>query len=324
MTVKRQDIARAAQVDPSVVSAVLNGSQSIRVSREKRELVLSLVKKMNYRPNITARSLSIRKSFSIGVLFNNTRDRFYAEMMAELQRDLTRRGYVGIYAFWNGEAEVTQAYDMVLSRKVDGIITCHNDTSLFPDNVPTVIYGMSDPGYDCILMDYLNSLRESLLYLMELGHRRIGYLGADENEPRYQYYRRLLDELDLEFNPEWIGHGFGFFGDSFDAAMATLKHRERPTAFICKNDMTAIGGLSAAEHLNIGVPSQLSIISFGNIEETRYTSPPLTTNGYGMDMLVRQLTDMLFGRMENPQLPPRKTLLKMKMIIRRSCAAPGS
>lgn len=322
MTVKRQDIARAAQVDPSVVSAVLNGSQSIRVSKEKRELVLSLVKKMNYRPNITARSLSIKKSFSIGVLFSNTRDRFYAEMMANLQRDLTERGYVGVYAFWNSEAEVAQAYDMVLSRRVDGIITCHNDTSLFPGNVPTVIYGMSDPGYDCILMDYLHSMRESLCYLMELGHRRIGYLGADENELRYQYYRRLLNEFKLEFNPEWIGHGLGFFDDSFDAATAILKRENHPTAFICKNDMTAIGGLSAAEHLGISVPARLSIISFGNIEETRYTSPPLSTNGYEMNMLVRQLTDMLFSRMENPQLPPRKTLLQMKMIIRRSCTVP--
>ena len=142
MAVTMRDIARVAQVDPSVISAVLNGSKSIRVSAEKRRQVLNLVKKMNYRPNLTARSLITRKSFAIGVLAYSTRGRFYAAMMAELQQQLLTRGYAGIYAFWNDDSEVEKAYDTILTRGVDGIITTHDNPALFPRDIPTVIYGM--------------------------------------------------------------------------------------------------------------------------------------------------------------------------------------
>ncbi len=322
MAVTMRDIARAAQVDPSVVSAVLNGSKSIRVSEKKRELVLSLVKKMNYRPNITARSLITRKSFSVGLLFFSTRDRFYAEMMGELQTQLMHRGYVGIYAFWNDDSEIDKAYSTVLSRGVDGIITCHNDPTLIPKDTPTVIFGGYQPDFDCVQVDYQAAIRQSLAYLTGLGHRKIGFLSASAGSQRYEFYRLLLGEFGLAFNPDWVGEGSGFFSDAYEAAIRLLKREDRPTALIVKNDTAAIAAINAAGALGISVPDDLSILGFDNIEEAEYSRPPLTTNGNSIKSVVTLLINTLFERMEEPEAPPRARMMEAELIIRQSCAPP--
>lgn len=234
MAVTMRDIARVAQVDPSVISAVLNGSKSIRVSAEKRRQVLNLVKKMNYRPNLTARSLITRKSFAIGVLAYSTRDRFYAAMMAELQQQLLSRGYAGIYAFWNDDSEVEKAYDTILTRGVDGIITTHDNPALFPREIPTVIYGMQQEGYDCVLLDYETAIRNSLGYLLRLGHRKIGCLGIQPHDPRYPVFIRAMAEAGLEVRPEWMAECSGFLADAYQAAMNLLSRPDKPTALIAK------------------------------------------------------------------------------------------
>lgn len=317
-----RNIAQVAQVDPSVVSAVLNGSKSIRVSAKKRELVLSLVKKMNYRPNIMARSLITRKSFSIGLLFYSTRDRFYAEMMSELQTQLMHRGYVGLYAFWNNITEISKAYDMILSRGVDGIITCHSDTALIPKDTPTVIFGGYQPGFDSVQVNYQAAIHQSLVYLTGLGHRKIGFLSATNDNPRYQSYCSLLSEFGLVFNSAWVGEGDGFFSDAYEAALRLLKRKDRPTALIAKNDTAAIAALNAASVLGISVPNDLSILGFDNIEETEYARPPLTTNGNAIKSVITLLVDTLFERMKYPKAPPRTRMIETKLIIRQSCSRP--
>ena len=316
MAVTMRDIARVAQVDPSVISAVLNGSKSIRVSAEKRRQVLNLVKKMNYRPNLTARSLITRKSFAIGVLAYSTRDRFYAAMMAELQQQLLSRGYAGIYAFWNDDSEVEKAYDTILTRGVDGIITTHDNPALFPREIPTVIYG--------VLLDYETAIRNSLGYLLRLGHRKIGCLGIQPHDPRYPVFIRAMAEAGLEVRPEWMAECSGFLADAYQAAMNLLSRPDKPTALIAKNDMAALAVLNAAARTGISVPVELSVIGFDNIEEGRYSFPAVTTNGGDIRQLVEKLLETLFHRMAHPDAPTQVSLMKVELSVRESCAPAGN
>lgn len=324
MAVTMRDIARVAQVDPSVISAVLNGSKSIRVSAEKRRQVLNLVKKMNYRPNLTARSLITRKSFAIGVLAYSTRDRFYAAMMAELQQQLLSRGYAGIYAFWNDDSEVEKAYDTILTRGVDGIITTHDNPALFPRKIPTVIYGMQQEDYDCVLLDYETAIRNSLGYLLRLGHRKIGCLGIQPHDPRYPVFIRAMAEAGLEVRPEWMAECSGFLADAYQAAMNLLSRPDKPTALIAKNDMAALAVLNAAARTGISVPAELSVIGFDNIEEGRYSFPAVTTNGGDIRQLVEKLLETLFHRMAHPDAPTQVSLMKVELSVRESCAPAGN
>ena len=322
MAVTMRDVAQAAQVDPSVVSAVLNGSRSIRVSQAKRERILGLVSAMKYRPNLTARSLITRKTFAVGVLAYSTRDRFYAAMMSELQQQLLARGYAGIYGFWNQESEVEQAYDTVLSRGVDGIITAHDNPPPHSDELPTVIYGGIREGYDCILYDYEDAMYRTLRYLLDLGHRKIGLLGMAPQDPRCLLSRRILAEAGVGISPEWLVPCPGFPADAFPAAKQLLQQSDRPTAVIAQNDMTALAVLNVSARLGLSVPRDLSVIGFDNIEEGQYSFPAITTNGDDLAKLVEELIETLFHRMCHPGSSPTVKLRKLNLFVRESCAPP--
>ena len=280
--------------------------------------------KMNYRPNLTARSLITRKSFAIGVLAYSTRDRFYAAMMAELQQQLLSRGYAGIYAFWNDDSEVEKAYDTILTRGVDGIITTHDNPALFPREIPTVIYGMQQEDYDCVLLDYETAIRNSLGYLLRLGHRKIGCLGIQPHDPRYPVFIRAMAEAGLEVRPEWMAECSGFLADAYQAAMNLLSRPDKPTALIAKNDMAALAVLNAAARTGISVPAELSVIGFDNIEEGRYSFPAVTTNGGDIRQLVEKLLETLFHRMAHPDAPTQVSLMKVELSVRESCAPAGN
>ena len=322
MAVTMRDVARAAQVDPSVVSAVLNGSRSIRVSQAKRERILGLVSEMKYRPNLTARGLITRKTFAIGVLAYSTRDRFYAAMMSELQQRLLARGYAGIYGFWNQASEVEKAYDTVLTRGVDGIITTHDDPPLHSGEIPTVIFGGVRDGYDSVLYDYEDAMCRTLRYLRDLGHRKIGLLGMSPQDPRCPVFRRILAEAGLEVRPEWLVPCPGFLADAFPAAVKLLDQPDCPTAIIAKNDMAALAVVNAAARAGLSVPRDLSVVGFDNIEEGQYCFPAITTNGDNLAQLVEELIETLFHRMAHPDSPPTVRFRKLNLLIRESCAPP--
>jgi len=323
MSVTMRDIAKVAQVDTSVVSAVLSGSKHIRVSKEKRSHILSLVESMRYRPNMSARSLISRKHYAVGILFYSTKDRFYAEMMAEVQQRLVARGYVGIYAFWKNEQEVFGAYESVLSRGVDGIITCHNDISLFPANMPIVIYGAQHENYDCVLIDCKKAVTEAFDYLTGLGHRKIGFVATDSSDGgRYKYYLECIKRLGLPFRPEWVCPGSGFFEDGYRGAQQILSSSSRPTALIARNDIVGIATIAAARDAGLQVPDDVSVVSFDNIEEARYSQPPLTTAGADIEKQVDCLIEVFFNRLAKPDSPRVKNIIEPELIIRSSCKQP--
>ena len=245
-------------------------------------------------------------------------------MMAELQQQLLSRGYAGIYAFWNDDSEVEKAYDAILTRGVDGIITTHDNPALFPREIPTVIYGMQQEDYDCVLLDYETAIRNSLGYLLRLGHRKIGCLGIQPHDPRYPVFIRAMAEAGLEVRPEWMAECSGFLADAYQAAMNLLSRPDKPTALIAKNDMAALAVLNAAARTGISVPAELSVIGFDNIEEGRYSFPAVTTNGGDIRQLVEKLLETLFHRMAHPDAPTQVSLMKVKLSVRESCAPAGN
>lgn len=319
MPVTLRDIANAAGVDSSVVSAVLNGSTRIRVSAERRKQILALIESMNYRVNIAARSLITRRNYSIGVLLCSTRDRFYAEMIGEIQGQLAARGYTGIFGFWSDSGEIAGAYESVLNRGVDGVITCHNDLSRLPSDLPVLIYGEEASGVDCLIPDWEYLMRNSMRYLYQLGHRKIGYIGYQPGEVRSLIYRRLLDEFALSWNADWVSEGSGFAGDALAGAHRVMVCPNPPTALMTRNDTVAIASICAAAAIGIRVPEQLSVIGIDNIEESGYSNPPLTTSGVSMKLLVSQMLDRLFARLEKPDLHAEKIIFQPELIIRKSC-----
>lgn len=319
--VTMRDIAEAAKVDRSTVSAVLNGSKRIRVSKEKRELILDLAEKMNYRPNLIARSLVSRTTRTIGVFLNAPGDRFYSEMLLELQKQIIERNYHCYFALWSELTTLKEAYNWAYGQRMDGIITCHDDVSMIPSEIPAVVFGSRQKLKDCIYIDWNDIYRKILNYLVSLGHRKIAFTGDAVSRPNQ--YIPLMQEAERAGVDDIICvSGGSNYASSINAAnkLLDLPVTERPTAVIACNDISALNFINSALRRGIRVPRDISVIGYDNIEDGMYSSPALTTSSPDLVKLVRNLLDVLFRRMETPDSPLFSQPFSSELIIRESCA----
>lgn len=288
-----RDIAAAAQVSPSLVSAVLNRNTAIRYSKEREKQILELVKKTGYRPNRAAQVLGKGRSRQIGVLSYSPADPSVARLIGELEKQLSRRGYSAIYGFWSDFGSIRGAFDSVLAHPLDGLICMHNELAeLIPSGLPTVFY--SDvPGRCCVMLNYGRYFDLVLSYLAGLGHRKAGFFGWQSRE-LYDLFREKAVRLNITPVKKWSPKSSGFFEDARTAALELFSKGERPEALLCRNDVVAFAVINAAEASGIRVPEDLSVTGFDDISPAAYFIPPLTTCGAPAERIASSLLDRLF------------------------------
>lgn len=313
MRLTLKDIASEAGVSSAVVSAVLNESKTIRCSEEKRKMILELVRKMGYRPNKAAQALGKRKSKMIGVLSFSPSDPAVARIIAELERQLSQRGYTAIFGFWSDYGSIRDAFESVLAHPLDGLISMHDGlTELVPPDLPTVYY--SDiPGKCCVRLDYRQFLEETLGLLAQTGEKKVGFF-CWHREELYQLFCSISEKLGLEVLPEFSPSGSGFYADAFEMAEKLLSRKDRPDAIVCRNDVVAFAVINAAVKCGLRIPEDLSVTGFDDIDPAKYFIPRLTTCGAPVEKIVQTILDALFAGAE-----PGMTLVDMHLAVRDTC-----
>lgn len=146
---------------------------------------------------------------------------------------------------------------------------------------PLVLIDIIHPGQaDIITIDNLSGISQAMEHLFELGHRKIGYVGAPYNksyEERWGAWQWMMAAAGLHVNKQWVYHGSHKIQDTSDGVREILKKADRPTAFVCASDWSALGVLRSAEQAQLSVPHQLSVIGFDDINAAAMVTPPLTT-----------------------------------------------
>lgn len=316
-----QDIANACGLSKTIVSYVLSNAPNCRISDANRKLIHKTVKKLGYRPNFAARSLSLKKYQTIGLLFHSIRNYVYTELLANIQKRLSASNYATIFDFWEAPEEPPKAFDAVLSRGVDGIITCHEDHSLIPPGMPAVLLHSSNPKYDSIVLERTESLREATNYLLDLGHRDIGTLCLTM-ESHGPIIRKCLQERGLKFDNSFVYGDHGYSEDGYKAMKKLLASSKRPTALICRNDTVAIGGIAAAGEAGMRLPEEMSFIGSDNIQLGRFSNPSLTSRGVDLDELAEKLVELMLRRLNTPDSEILAITMPQKLFIRNSTVPP--
>ena len=177
--VRLADVAAEAGVSSMTVSEILRPRNSrIQVSEKTRLRVLEAVKRLNYQPNLQARSLADGRSSLVGILFSSLQDPFFAELLNHLEQELRRHNLTGIYAFWSDYEHFEQALNTVICNNVCGIVTSHDELGeRVPDSIPTVVYGYPHEKYDSIYPDWEEIMKMIFRHLYERGYRKFGYAG---------------------------------------------------------------------------------------------------------------------------------------------------
>jgi LacI family transcriptional regulator len=323
------DVATVAQVSPSTVSRILNGTAV--VAKDKRERVLKAIQQLNYRPNVIAQGLARGQSMTIGVVTQAISSPFYGEALAGVEQGLENSGYHALFVSGHWMvSEEREAIGMLTSRRVDAIILTGSsvpDSELqqLATTLPVVILGRTVPGLEdyCISVD--NSVSGSLgvKYLISLGHRQIAYISGTatvqgDAVERLGAYRQTLSDAGIKYDPNLVVEGdyqerSGLFGIETLFARGAIF-----TAIACANDQSAYGVRLALHRRGIRVPDDVSLIGFDDLQASAYTTPPLTTVRQPIVEMGRLASKMALSILRGTPIKAHE--VRGELVIRESTA----
>lgn len=335
------DIARAAGVSHATVSRALRDSPLI--SAEVREQIQRLAAEMDYTPNAVAQSLKGQRSNTIGLVVTSIADPFYGRLVRGVDEVAKRAGldvFLGVsYNDEDAELAVIRSFQR---RRVDGIITASSrltDPSLDQLGqlgVPVVLVNqhadVTRRPFRSVQVDNAAGARLAVDHLLGLGHEAIAYLGAPNrprsNRQREQGYRAALAAAGIAVQDGWVqaagSESRSHADDVADGQSLMLAAlRSGVSAAFCFNDMYAVGALLTCRELGIGVPEQVSIVGFDDIELAQYVTPPLTTVHQPKLRLGQLGMELLLGLMEGR--PVEDQVAAVELVVRCSAGrAPAS
>lgn len=311
------DIAKEAGVSASTVSRVL--TNRVKVSDEKKEKVLELVKKYNFKPNTFARGLSDTKSRTIGILMADIRNPYYASIFIACEQAARRENYSVILYNFLGDMKVEEELlGKLQEQNVDAIILLggHEDelnttmeyAELINDimtAIPVVITGKLD-GSQCsmVKIDNMKSMDLLMEHLFTLGHRRIAIIGGRMNVlstyEKVMRYKQILRIHGIPFEQELVGQDGNYDLESGYIQMNTLFEKKViPTAVIAINDYVALGIIRSIHEHKLKIPEDISLVSYDNTYIAEASVPKLTSIDYNYkeygETLVKTAINLIDG-----------------------------
>jgi LacI family transcriptional regulator len=326
-----RSVAKLAGVAPSTVSHYLNRTAPLSPATAKN--VEEAIAALNYRVNLGARSLRLRKTNSIGVVIPNITSPYFGEIAAVMENKLWEHGFQTLLCISerSPERELSQVANLV-GRQVDGILLVYcSQKSRVADTlgnipVPIVFVDRQVPDQYSICTDNVLGGRLAARHLATLGHRAIGVLCG---EPSVQNVAERIRGFELELQK------FGL--EIPDAYKVTgrqdlqlglritdlLQLDPRPTAIFATNDIVAIGAWRKLVESGFRIPRDISIMGFDDIEISRFLVPPLTTVAQPYREIGAQAVELLVSLLQSgdAKKPVEKNvILKPTLRIRGSTA----
>lgn len=330
-----QDVAERAGVSISTVSRVIN--QNYPVKESTREKVDSAIKELNFTPNLLARSLIQNKTFTIGIIIPSIENLFYSTIVKGIEAYSKEKNYTLLMSSTDGNAdEEKRITETLLKRKVDGLI-CVNPrkeniiTGFFEkitEQIPLILVNGYHQGIQChfVMNDQATGTLEALRYLIESGHRTLGFIRGINSysyDMKENLFKELLSQNHLPIPSMNIlkvpdGNSIDTTRQSMSLVEQRFSLENPPTAFFACNDAMAVGALNAAKKLGISVPDEFSIIGFDNTLLSQITEPPLSTVDQNMMKLGILAAKQLWKLMNDMPLDYSKIILNTQLIIRES------
>jgi len=319
------DVAAAAGVSISTASKAMNDTG--RMSEETRERVKRIALEMGFRPNAMARGLLSKRSFTIGLLTNDTYGRFTLPVMAGISDALVDHGVSVFLCAIEDDPALGQIHvEAMLDKQVDGIIASGKrvDRRLPVDlsnlQVP-VVYAFSEgtPGSVAFSSDDAQGARLAVEWLRKLGRRNIVHVTGPEEFTSVRERAGAYTELAGNAWPVM----YGIWAESWGhEAVKRLWEGsgERPDGIFCGNDQIARGVVDALRERGIKVPQDVSVIGFDNWEiVAAQTRPPLTSIDMGLRELGREAGLTVLALAEGKPVEPGVRKLPCRLVVRQSC-----
>jgi LacI family transcriptional regulator len=326
------EIAQVANVSVSTVSRALSNN-SYPLKPETRGRILKLAEEMKYKPNLVARSLQKNHSHLVGVIVDRMQSPFSAATVQGIQDGLRTAGYSVSITYSNRNQDLAiEAINSFYSRQVDGIIILNSWLHTYNDP----ILAMQDRPFVFVNRLFANCLRNCVgpgdrygaqlatQHLVDLGHRRIGYINGKEDwieaQNRLSGYRDILSKNGLPTEESLIRQGDWGVDSGYLATLELLALKQRPTAIFAANDIMALGVIYAAQEAGLRIPADIALVGYDDRDFAAWIRPALTTirmPSLEMGQAAARLLLQQFAHEETEDA----TQVPGELIIRESCGA---
>lgn len=330
-----RDVARRAKVSTATVSRTVNQVSTVDARLAKR--VWKAIAELGYYPNRQARTLVSGRSRTFGLIVSEITNPFFPEIVQTFETLAVEQHYeILLTSTIHDPKRMELAVRRMIEGRVEGvaILTFGMEDELLEHlrfrNLPLVFIdvGPKAPRVSNIRVDYADGIRQAIQHLAALRHERIGFvsgpLGLRSAVARRAAFEGAMREIGLAVRPEYVVEGDHRLEGGKRALQKLSRLRERPTALLCSNDMTAIGVIREAFELKIGVPQELSVVGFDDIRMADFMIPPLTTVQMSQTELAKLAFNALLKEVkrETPAPEGSEYVLKTRLVLRNSTAFP--
>ncbi|MDN3497016.1 LacI family DNA-binding transcriptional regulator [Planococcus sp. APC 4015] len=324
------DVARAAGVSVATVSKAVNGRYGVAGDTASR--VMAAAEELGYESSLVASSMRSRRTGVIGVLVPAF-EPFSAEILKGVGTALRDSPY-DLVAYSGSNSSTSTGWERRSLQRLSGTLI---DAAIMV--TPTVVSASADipivaidphtgrADLPTVESDSFGGALQATRYLIELGHRRIGFLAGRPDLRsaglREAGYRRALSDAGILFDPALVQDGRYEEYAARSAATTLLSLPDPPTAVFAANDLSALGVLDVATGFGLRVPADLSVVGFDDIPEASRAAPALTTIRQPMGRLGAIAAEMIVGLLGGD--PPAQThvLLATQLVARATAAPPG-
>lgn len=328
-----KDVAQLAGVSAATVSYALSGKRTI--SDETKQRIQDAIHALDYVPDLSARSLSMRDSKLIGVVVPQTepgdrlmfQNSFYSEVLGSIEYYARLRGYhILISATDANESYLTLAK----KRNLDGIIVI----GMYPDEfyqqmkktqIPIVLIDSycNDHYYHNIRIDDAYGSYLATRYILENGHKNIAFFTGQMKEngvmkKRLLGYQQALQEFDIPYRNEYVFEGQIDYNSGIALAEKLVQSELPTTAVVAAADILAIGAVKGFYEKGKRIPDDYSVIGFDDVEIAQYMTPGLTTIRQQISLKGQKAVELLLKHIEDPTLPKQEEILPLQLVARGS------
>jgi LacI family transcriptional regulator len=324
------DVARESCVSVFTVSEVVN--KKSHVSKKLRERVDAAIRRLNYRPNLIARSLAKQRTHTIGMIVPDIANPFFPMVVRGAEDAAQKHGYNLLLCNSDDSlAKEESAIELLLSKRVDGILLTkaaeHFRAPLRQMirevKIPFVLVMRTYPRLtkDAVITDDYKGAYDAVCHLARAGRRRIGLISGplkiSNAMARWQGFHDSLRAMGLPFEQELVVEGDYRIESGYRAGHALLSHL--PDGIYVANHLMTVGLLKAAEEMGLRCPEDFGLVSFDDYPWLGIFRPRLTTVELPKHQLGSEAAELLIQRISGNRSKAVLRKLQPELRIRESC-----
>ncbi len=320
--ITQSDIAKRLNVTRITVSKALRDHPDI--SKEMKEKVHKTAEELNYTPNLIAKNLTSRKTYTLGVVIPDLENSFFAYATDSIIDTAAEKKY-NVFVTVSRENEFSELLNIknLMGMRVDGLLVCVSqqtvDVAIFSQikklNIPLVFFDRQMEGLDfsSVTFDDRNGAEKALNNIIENGYTKVahfaGYSNISIGKERCLGYKNSLKKNGIEIIPEWIIEGGFQIKDGYNAFMKLYNSKKLPEIIFTVNDRVALGLYQAAAEKGIKIPEDIGVTGFGFKDTAQSFTPSLSIINQDPRKIGSTAADLLIEMIKNPDIKKQKSII---------------